>query len=111
MRKSKHDKIIDEIVNRLYNSQVDYDLIEQQREYDMNNGKHGECDIYAVHKHDLLLFEIKSRNAKKHRLKAYHQLEKDSLYFNRLFKPHRIFKFYVYGEGNHYKIERVNLKL
>ena len=110
MRRSKHDKIIDSIVNRLYNSQIKYDLIEHEKEYDMYSGKHGECDIYAVFKDNLLLFEVKSNNTKRNRLKAYHQLEKDKVYFNRLFKPHKIYQFYVYGNKTGYDIERVILK-
>lgn len=108
MKKSKHDRTIDALVERLLNSWIDYDVIKQQEEYKIGD-VYGECDLYAINGSNLLLFEVKSFNSRKNRLKAYKQLQKDKLKYVKEFKPQKVYMFCVYATKNGYNIEWVRL--
>jgi hypothetical protein len=91
----KHNKIIGELENRLIHNNY---LTQKNVEY--YYGEHqGEIDLYALDtKHNnILLFEIKSRDSIKNRIKAHIQLERGSLYLSYIFPTYnKVKKYYVY---------------
>jgi hypothetical protein len=89
-----HDGIIRSLEKRLSTSPINYDGIIKTVEYDIGR-RHGECDLAAWVDSTLLLFEVKSTDSKKSRMKAMHQLDRDAKYFNSFRKYSTIYKFYV----------------
>lgn len=106
---SKHDNIVRNLVQRLKDSYIAYDYVGYEEEYYSRKTGHGECDVYAVYKNNLLCFEVKSTDTKSAESKAKHQLDKDKCYFGKKYHVNKVYKFYVYGEGqkNRYEIRRI----
>ena len=99
-RNNFHDSIVDDLEFRLHTGNVDYHVFIKERDYD-TRGMHGEVD-YAVLRRGknntvyALVFEVKSTDNLKNRVKAKKQLLKDVYYVNDTFYDvNRIFKFYV----------------
>ena len=92
--KSKHDRIIRSLENRLKNTRR-YDLIQSTTEYNIH-GRHGECDLFAIRGRYALILEIKTHDSVKSRTKVYQQLKKDSKWIKSRYGIDRVFKFYAY---------------
>jgi len=114
MTQRTHDKIVRNLVQRLNESSTPYEKIGFETEYYSRKTGHGECDVYAVYKNNLLCFEVKSTDSKHARAKAEHQLTKDHSYFSKLYGTTKTYKFYVYGDSlknskyeKFYEIQRV----
>lgn len=96
-KKSKHQKGIDTIVNRLINSSIPYCAIANNLEYGQSHSKTlGEMDVFAFYKNNYLIFEFKSHDDKKLRHKAKNQLKRSKKYFNYLGK---VRTFYAYWKN------------
>lgn len=98
----KHDKIIDDIVERLYNSHPG-SKIETCKDYKIywkNKIRDGEFDIALYDKpHNLMyLIEVKGRDSHRHRKKAKEQLKKDIKYFTDCGKFCQKYGFYAFTD-------------
>ena len=88
---SKHDQLIDIIAEEL--KRRGYENIYKNIEYKRNKTIIGEIDLYATHKHYVLLFEMKTTYGHKSYYKAKNQLNRAE---KKYFKSYqRVFKFYV----------------
>ena len=74
-RKNPHDKIIDDLEQRLINSKTQYDIF-KKLEYGPKHRLTGEIDLYATTGKYNLYFEIKSNNSDKGYKTAIKQLER-----------------------------------
>lgn len=99
-KRSKHDRLVAELEERLDDSPVDYDVIDNHVEYDM-----GEIDLYAIRGNRFLMFEIKCNDTLKARNKAYDQLKRARDNFCE--SDEVFYGFMVYGTEDGYCIERV----
>ena len=105
-RRGKHDLTVDKLVMRLrhekdYQADSLFDKVAKEIEFFRPHKEYmtaGEIDVYACRERTrsdsyLLLFEVKSFNSTKNRLKAYSQLDREEQV---LAEPgERVFKFYV----------------
>lgn len=90
----KHDKIIDDIVDRLHQNHPEAE-IESCREF-FYNGKEGECDICMAEDNLLYVIEVKSKDTNKSRKKAKKQLKKDIGYYTTQDYFSEIYGFYAH---------------
>ena len=96
----KHTTGVNDIVDRLYDSNL-YDLIGKEEPYGAKTtGLTGEIDAYAVHNgkslSTILLFEYKCNNKVGNRMKARDQLDRASGYLMRYLQGKRPKKFHGY---------------
>jgi len=107
-----HDAIIDTLEARLLNSSTEYLIVTKNDEYyNIYKRHYGECDLYAIafagkNKH-LLCFEVKTMAGNESKQKALKQLDKDVDYYSKVHHTTSAIKFYVYGHGDRYFIERI----
>lgn len=102
-KKSKHDKVIDLLVQRLMEEGRYSKILINSEYYNIKYREHGEVDV-AAFKGGLipkyaLFFEVKSNDSEKARKKAMQQLKRN----NRMFYNDgltRTFGFYVYSANN-----------
>jgi len=112
---SKHDKLLEKIVNRL-NKSLKYTYVVKNINYDFQKGNKiyhnskrlaSEIDIVALReirdKDYWLVFEIKSSDASKLKRKGYKQLSKHKEAFGSTVD--KMYSFLVTGQGNKYKVE------
>lgn len=103
-----HDKIIDDLVNRLYYNHPDAEIWHNQ-EY-QNKGIWGECDVGMADNDLLYLIEVKSTDTPRGRYKAKRQLKKDIEYYTSLYEISQIWAFYAYSDrhqGRGYNVKEI----
>jgi len=111
----KHNEIVNSLEKRLVASSTDYDKIEKEHYYQyLNADIFGECDLHAIFYSDknkyLLCFEVKATHDSLNKKRAMVQLYKDKHYYSKMFKPKRVFTFYVYGDSDQYVIKWISSK-
>jgi hypothetical protein len=105
----KHDKIIDDIIDRLYPTHCK-DNLESCKKYELNHRMkplEGECDFYLINNKYAYAVEVKTTDSKKHRKKAIEQLNKDIQYLRQYHDCERIFCFYAYSTKQGYNVELI----
>jgi len=78
-------------------------------------GISGECDVGGIIKKwdRMFVFEVKTTDNDKNRLKAYHQLSKDESFYTKLYhdyEPFQILKFYAYGSDKRRGYDVIRVK-
>ena len=110
----KHNKIIDDLFEKLSECKSLEDILEKETEYDIkikHELKHGEVDLLYLKTdyNKAYLFEVKTTDTYKSRQKALHQLYKDIKYIKQNYHFNGdVFLFYVHSKKhykNKYKIE------
>ncbi|MBU0667172.1 MAG: hypothetical protein KKB65_00945 [Nanoarchaeota archaeon] len=104
VRRSKHDRGVEEIVNRLKNSSVKYDDVSTHLSYGhRKSGCEGEMDVIAYYKGNVLIFEFKCNDSYNLRAKAFKQLSKAAKHF----KEQNVYTFYAYWHKREVVYEKV----
>ena len=93
----KHDEGVEGIVRRLHLSDAHYDSIAPKYEYEFQN-KTYEIDVVACLGDDIIVFEYKTHDLSKKRIKAMQQLQTAKKYLSRFRDASYIKTFYVHDE-------------
>jgi hypothetical protein len=99
---SRHNNIVDNLEKKVRDEHPYYD-INKFVTYPL-----GELDLVARGMNELIIYEVKSTDRPKSRMKAWHQLARADKYYQK--QGLNIILYYVYGQNQDYKIERKNVR-
>lgn len=113
----QHDQIIECLEQRLKRfcpivetrGEYKFEARDDKFKYDSLGYVNGEFDIVGIHKDNILIFEVKTRDTVENRLKELYQLDKDVEYFSR-FSDLNVVKFIAYTDNSMsrlYNVERI----
>jgi len=110
MAKSKHDKIILDLKNRVQKNLED--IVLNNYEYDLDYFTHGEIDCAYVNKdrNYAYVFEVKTNNSLGAHRKARYQLLRDIYFVKYEYDIDNIWAFYTHSKLNKYTVNDIHLE-